>query len=727
MHGKTKKHREYNKRCRTAISNPVLREAIERTATRFSENREKALAGMTDYEQVRDKAREIKERCIAKLDENIRLFEQKVRDAGGNFFFAADSSSACDYIISLLRERNVKSVVKSKSLVTEEIGLNSAIAKAGMRVVETDLGEWIVQLRGEKPSHLIAPAIHLTAEEIAKTFGEVEGRQLSSDPKELVNVARKRLREEFINAGAGITGANFLLSETGTLVIISNEGNARLVSSLPSLHIAVVGMEKVINNMEEAVPLIKLLTKSATGQALTSYVSFITGPSRTADIELNLTLGAHGPEEVHVVLLDNGRSKLAKDKEFSEALCCLRCGACLNVCPVFKAIGGHVFGSTYMGGIGAILTYFLEAPREARELIFSCTGCSACADVCPVKINIPELLLKLREKLADGGDLGWFKKLFFREIMTDRNRFENAMRLAALSASPFKDNENTIRHLPLFFSGMTQFRTLPAIASVSFRKRFEKIKQVGDAGEVIFFPGCLIEFVYPHIGEKIIKLLNSRGIRVAFPEGLLCCGYPLIASGDISTARQIAINNIKLLSQSSGKIITACPTCLEALSKKYSELFSSEKAPEKGIEKEAIEMIAERGIDITQYLVNDLGFKTNAKLNHTITYHDPCHMSRKLHITDEPRKIIKSFNSADFIEMDNACECCGAAGSFALEYPAAAEAILDKKLKTIEATGAELVITTCPGCIMQIQGGLKKAEKDTKVMHLIELIDQFTN
>lgn len=712
----SKKRKQYNEECRRAINNRILQEALKRTTERFCENREKAFSDFKDLDSAREKARNIKEKSINELKENINLFKKNFENAGGKLFFAENSSSACKYITNLLKKYGISKVVKSKSLATEEIGLNEALYANGIKAVETDLGEWIIQLRGEKPSHLIVPAMHLTKEEIARTFEKVENRNLPDDPDELVKVARKHLRNEFIEAKAGITGSNFLIADTGTLVILSNEGNARLCSSLPAIHIAVVGMEKIIKTMDESVSLIKLLTRNATGQNITSYISYITGPSRTADIELNLTLGAHGPEEVHIVLLDNGRSQLLEDEDFREILYCIRCGACLNVCPVFRAIGGHIFGSTYMGGIGTLLTYFLSNTDDAQTLAFSCTGCGECSDVCPVKIDIPELLLKLRNRYAEKGKLPFFKKIFFKKIMKNRELFEKAIKAASISSSLFKDKDDTLRHLPLFFSKMTEFRTLPTIAKVSFKERYKKMTQIGNE-EAIFFPGCLIEFVYPHIGEKIIHLFNNRGKKIVFPANLNCCGFPLIASGDIETARELAKENIKVLKDYSLPIITACPTCFEALSKKYLEIIPKGNS----IYDDALK-IADKCIDISQYLINVLGYKAENKSVNKITYHTPCHMKKNQDALKASAEIVKEVNSENFVEMINSNYCCGAAGSFAIEFPPLSGAILEKKIEAIEKSGANVVVTSCPGCLMQIDGRIKKLRKKIEVKHLVEIL-----
>src|SRR5690606_15736312 len=272
----------------------------------------------------------------------------------------------------------VKLAVKSKSMATEEIRLNPALEARGIRVVETDLGEWIVQLAGDHPSHLIAPAIHITREQVAELFSKETGQEVSPEVQALVGVARQRLRQAFIDADMGITGANAAIAETGTIAIVTNEGNDRLVATLPPVHVAVLGVEKIVPTIDDVAAMLKLLPRSGTAQKITSYVSFITGPSRTADIELVTAMGVHGPKEVHIVLLDNGRLAAREDPELVDTLYCIRCGACSNVCPPYQVVGGHLFGHIYTGPIGLPLTalhHGLDAAADPQSLCVSCNAC----------------------------------------------------------------------------------------------------------------------------------------------------------------------------------------------------------------------------------------------------------------------------------------------------------------------------------------------------------------
>ena len=727
MSSHKKRHKEYIKKASKAVKDDSQRLAIDRTTSRFKENRDNALKELKNFEDLRLEARKIREKICDNLFENIKKFTLEFERVGGKVIKADDSAEATDFIIDLAKKKNIDLVVKSKSITTDEIDLNSKLDGAGIKVVETDLGEWIIQLKGQKPSHIIAPAIHVTCEEIAELFSKITGKKLPADPPALVEVARNELRNYFCNAGMGITGANFLISETGTIVLVSNEGNARLVSGFPPVHVAIAGIDKFITSMEEAAKLLKLLTISATGQKISTYVSFITGPSRTADIELNITLGAHGPKEVYLIVLDNGRRRIYEDKDFREALYCIRCGACLNVCPVYKEIGGHVFSHVYMGGIGAVLTAFLSGFENAREMAFSCTGCKACSEVCPVMIDIPRLLLKLRERIVHKEGLPWVKKIIFRKIMKDRKLFHKSVKALASAQKPFvskTDGEPAIRHLPLLFSRLTKFRTLPPLADEPLRETLKKnlatvIKN--PKFTVAFFAGCLIDFIYPNIGESILKVLADQNIETRFPFEQTCCGIPLVYSGDTQTAKEIALQNIEALKKYDF-IITGCATCLEALRKEYPLLLNDNFE----LKAEA-ESLAGRAYDFSEFLVKVLNYKPDGKLKSKVTYHDSCHLHRGLEITEEPRDLLKGIEGLDFTEMEFPCHCCGAGGTFAFEYAEISEAILKRKLESIRKTKATIVATACPGCIMQIKGGLDKAGEKIKVKHIAEILNSSKN
>src|SRR5690349_9811199 len=363
-------------------------------------------ARFKDWQAARRKCQEIKREAINHLDKYLLQFEEKVIARGGHVFWAEDAEQACSYVTRLAARLGVHNVVKSKSMVTEEIHLSPALEKLGIRVWETDLGEFIVQLRNEPPYHIVTPAMHLNRQQIRDLFREKLGEDIAdADPQKLVALARRKLREAFFAAEMGISGANFLVADSGAIAISTNEGNGRLSTSLPRIHVAVVGIEKVVPRLEDLATLWPVLATSGTGQPITTYSTMIAGPKRADEPD--------GPEEFHVVLVDNGRSKLLAHPEEREVLHCIRCGACLNICPVYRHIGGHTYGTTYPGPIGSVLTPHLRGP-QFEHLSFATSLCGACTTVCPVKIDLHHHLLHNRRDFMRAGHGKTGERLQFR-------------------------------------------------------------------------------------------------------------------------------------------------------------------------------------------------------------------------------------------------------------------------------------------------------------------------
>ncbi len=376
----------FHRRIESALRDAQLQQALRHTLSSFEPARRQAWATLPNPAQVRAQANAIRARTIANLDHYLHQFTERVSARGGKVYFARTAEDACRYVVELARQHGVRLVAKSKSMVSEEIELNARLEQEGIRVVETDLGEYIVQLAGERPSHIITPAIHKRRQEIAQILHQHLGMPLTDDIAVMTATARDALREVFLQADIGITGVNFGIAETGTLVFVSNEGNARMVSTLPRLHVALMGVERLVPTWEECELLLRVLARSATGQKLTVYTSFVSGPKLPGEWD--------GPEELHVVIVDNGRLRW-RGTPMEQALYCIRCGACLNVCPVYKAIGGHAYQSVYPGPIGSLVTPMLWG-KERADLAYASTLCGACSEVCPVGIPIHDLLVRWR-------------------------------------------------------------------------------------------------------------------------------------------------------------------------------------------------------------------------------------------------------------------------------------------------------------------------------------------
>ncbi len=377
----------------TALQDLALRQALRKAMDLFIMGR---AIGVSDIplEVWREKASDIRTRVLNDLPIYLESFCANATKAGAVVHRAKDSYSAKDTVFQILKERGAKRIIKSKSMVTEEIGLNEYLLRRGMDVVETDLGEYIVQLAGDVPSHIIAPALHMDRQQIGRLFEQKLGIRYTENVQELIGIAREKLRAEFFNADAGISGANLAVSDRGSLVIFTNEGNARIVTTLPPLHVAVLSIEKIIPSLSDLPTFIRLLPRSAGGQTITSYMSVITGTRKPGE--------QTGAKELHIVLVDNGRSEILAG-EFREILKCIRCSACLNVCPVYRMVGGHAYGSTYPGPMGVVLTALLNGMDRAHPLLDATTLCGACAEVCPVKVPLPKLLAALREKRVRDG------------------------------------------------------------------------------------------------------------------------------------------------------------------------------------------------------------------------------------------------------------------------------------------------------------------------------------
>lgn len=464
--------RSFEERSAAALHDLPLRGALDLATERFMAGRAAAFRDLPGAEEFRQRARAIKEDVLANLDRYLHELAESVRKRGGVVHWAADGAEARAIVLAVAKERGVKTVVKSKSMTTEEIDLNDALEQAGMRPVETDLGEWIIQLAREKPSHIVAPAIHKTRYQVAEIISREVNRSLPADIELLTAVAREQLRREFLQADMGISGVNFAIAETGTLALITNEGNGRMVTTLPPVHVAIMGMEKVVPTLDDLMVFLEILARSTTGQKASSYVSLITGARREDELD--------GPREFHLVILDNGRSRYL-GTPFREALCCLRCGACLNVCPVYRQVGGHAYGSTYPGPIGIIVTSMLGGPGGSRELAAASTLCGACQDACPVGIDIPRMLLELRreavcEREARTGERAAFHVL--AAILSRPRLYRLAGVLGRMVQRPFV-KAGRIGRLPFALSRWTRSRDFPPLASRPFSARWRALGRRG--------------------------------------------------------------------------------------------------------------------------------------------------------------------------------------------------------------------------------------------------------
>jgi len=452
-----------------ALANANLQIALGRLGDTLGQRNKDAFALMPGSDDVRERARAIKDATLAELDRHLRTLDDSVTRLGGQVHYADDGGEACRIILDIIRRRGATRVVKSKSMTSEEIHLNAALEGAGVEVVETDFGEYIIQVAGHRPSHLVAPAVHLTVGDVAEILSTVSDEPLPADAGLLAAFARRKLRDSFAAAEVGITGANFAVAETGSVVLISNEGNARLTTAMPPVHIAVMGMEKVIPRLADLPVFLKVLARAATGQKMSIYTSVITGPRREGELD--------GPEEFHLVVLDNGRSKILGGP-LRESLFCIRCGACLNACPIYRNVGGHAYGGVYSGPIGAVLTPLYDGLAANHHLPHASSLCGACQAACPVKIAIPQMLIQLREQLHhEPGQLGRLERMAYglwaRSLRSPR-LYRLATWLATRTVGRWKRRSGWLRRLPGALHGWTEHRDFPAPAPERFRDWYEK-------------------------------------------------------------------------------------------------------------------------------------------------------------------------------------------------------------------------------------------------------------
>lgn len=455
-------------RAAIARGDDFLVNAVKFTTDRLRGRKKDSSEALGHWEEWRERGRAIRAHTIAHLDYYLDQFAQNAESRGAHVHFAADTVEAQRIVLEIARKRNAKIVAKSKSMVSEEVHINHVLEDEGLECLETDLGEWIVQLAHETPSHIIIPAIHKTRGQIQVLFEKEGGETLSPDTKVLAGFARRALRRKFQQADIGMTGCNFGIASTGSVVTFSNEGNARMVTTLPKTHIVMMGMERVIPGWDDLEVMTNLLPRSATGQKITVYVSALSGPRKPDEID--------GPEETHIIILDNGRSEQLGDPEFQEVLNCIRCGACLNVCPVYRQVGGHSYGSVYPGPIGAVITPLLQQDKKTwGELAYASTLCGACYEACPVKIPLHDMLVHLRRRYVEQGYTPLPEKLAFKgfgQTFRSQGTYQAAMKAGRWMQLKVLGNavpESDMARAVAPVHGWTKYRTMPSNTGKPFR------------------------------------------------------------------------------------------------------------------------------------------------------------------------------------------------------------------------------------------------------------------
>jgi L-lactate dehydrogenase complex protein LldF len=740
-------HQDFEARLERALADEQMHAALERFAPSWRTSRktvfdfeENEYGPDYSFEHMRSLLRQAKDYAIEHQPELLAQFKAHAHAAGAIIYEARTAEDANRYIYELCRRKDINLVVKSKTMVSEETELNHYLEACNIQAIETDLGEWVAQLAHERPSHMVMPIIHKTRQQVGTLLTEAAGREISHENiVEQVAVIRVEHRKSFLNAGMGISGTNALIAESGTVMMLTNEGNGRLVTSLPPVHVVMAGYDKLIGTFAEAMTQLRLLARSATAQHITSYTTFITGPATPG-------------KEMYIVLVDNGRSEMRADPRFKDALRCIRCAACANICPPYQQVGGHAFGHIYSGAIGLVVTPFhhgIEAGAGPQSL---CVSCNACETVCPVEIPLPGLILDVRRHAVEAKGLPWLKRLIFG-TMTHPRLFDFALRFASIAQFPVTRGSSYMRTRYLDIAGklpgmrslakLTHWRSLPALASKPLRDRAGKQLAVRDTtshGEtkpgvitVCYFAGCMTDRLYPEMGVAVIKVLRACGVEVTFPRKQNCCGLPALNSGDRPDGAAMARQTITMLEQAlqetrADYILSASTSCVVTIVQDYMKLF--EDLQQLGWLQRA-QALAEQVVDFTSFLDRVLlGDGTKLAIGKSdgkgaqviCTYHDSCQSCNCLGLRSEARHIIQDVLGLELREMPQSDVCCGFGGSTSLEHGEVAERLLNNKLNNAESTGATVLIADNPGCLMHLRGGVDASGRRMRVLHLAELM-----
>lgn len=723
--------RPFTDRTRTALDDPDVRTGLTNFQRGWRGGRDDRIAELAaaegrSFDELRTELAEIKDAVRADWDTHLERFIDGATRAGATVSRVATAREANDLILDVMARHGADMLVKGKSMVSEEIGLNHVLEAAGIQAIETDLGEWIIQLAGETPSHLVMPAIHKRKERIAALMERTLGREFPpEDIDRMVKAARTELRGKFIASSAGLSGANALIAESGSVMIVCNEGNNRMSVALPRLHLVTAGIEKLVPTFADAMLQVRLLARSATAQPITVYTNFITGP--------------RPGQEQHILLLDNGRTELAEDPVLAASLRCIRCGACANVCPPYGVVGGHAFGHVYTGAIGLVVTaahHGIDAAAGPQSL---CVSCNACATVCPVEIPLPTQILEVRRRVVASradGNAGRLTRLAVAALR-HRRVVSTLLPVAALLTAPLRDGDVT--RVPAFIGRServaqhVRWRTPPAVAARPARRVLAGTPESTPAPAaaspdaprlvrerplegrtVTLLLQCLSDRLAPAIPVAAARLLRAAGARVIVPEQQHCCGLPAYDAGLHEAARSMLAQTTATF-DGPHDVVTPASSCLAML---------THDGP--ALDPEGTRSIAARSYDLISYLTTGPGRLPAGSLDDgsrtPITVHRFCQASNVLGRGDAIERFVAEVTGAPVIALDEASECCGFGGSTSLRNPGVSEGILARKLDRIDHSGARIVVTDNPGCIIHLRGGIDASGRSVRVLHLAEFL-----
>jgi iron-sulfur cluster protein len=645
---------------------------------------------MADAEALLGRAREIKRTAIDDWNGNLERFMKTARENGAKVHYAGDAEEAVGYVVRIARDRNARVIIKTKSMTGEEIRLTHRLSDEGFEVVETDLGERVVQIAHERPSHLVAPAIHMTVDQIAKILSEFYGKETPRDPEALTSLVRESLHEDFFRGQIGIIGANFAVADSGAVGIVTNEGNARLVTSLPSTLIAIAGREKIVPSLEDAFVLLQALVQSAGARKITSYVTFLAGKSP-------LGFGDPSVGEFHLIVLDNGRSKMREDLAFREALSCIRCGACMDACPTFRLVGGHVFGHIYVGPIGIPWTYFVHDARKAGEIAPLCISCGLCREACPEDIDLPFLIGKVKE--SDVAERG---QLWVNRVMLSYESFVN-LASATSPISNFLMRRGVFRVLLEKAIGLDRRRPLPAFTRHTLQNWNRSRPRKRGPKKVAYFVDTFADRNETSIGKAVVEILEANDCTVEVPRQR-GTGMPAFLYGNAkktSKAAEYNVRSLRGLVEEGFEVVTSEPTANYCLRELYPRLLGTSDAA----------LVAAHSTDVFAYLLQSKPYSLRAsgrEDDRAIAYYNPCH-TRSVYSSSPALEALR--RTGVRVEQVRYNTCCGMAGTFGFKkgvegYDVSME--IGKTLfERIRAMQARVIATESSVCKMHIEHGCK--------------------
>ncbi|MDE2893704.1 MAG: LUD domain-containing protein [Chloroflexota bacterium] len=709
----------FKQRYRRSVSDPELKPRLLAFQRSWRESRDaqvRSLEQRTErsFDELRREFAAVKDSTLERIDDYIAEFRANAEAAGATVVQLSTAEEAVNYIAAVCKSRGIDLVVKSKSMVSEEIELNYELEQRGITAIETDLGEWLLQLAEERPSHLVMPAIHQKRQYVAEILGEELGREFDPDDiPAMVASARDGLRRHYLSAGAGLTGANALIAETGSIVVVTNEGNMRLATSLPDVHFVTAGIEKLIPSWSDAERQLQLLPRSATAQTLSTYTTCITG--------------AQPGKEMHVILLDNGRRAMRDSDVIGDALRCIRCGACANVCPPYQIVGGHTFGHIYTGAIGLVNTTFHHGIEDAAGPQGLCVSCGACQTVCPVDIPLPKQILEIRHRSHESGHAPLWEQIALR-LWARPRLFHHLMGVAA-AGSGLARLVGLVRgdHLRAPLPKRLRWRAIPALPLRSGRTLIKSrapqstLSDSPAAGQTVdLFAQCLADRLMPSAVDSAARLIEAGGAAVNVPESQHCCGLPAFDAGDWDMARRMAEHTIEALEDGEREIVTPAPSCVISMQDHWPRLFADD-----GEWRARAAGVSDRVHDLADWLEGP-GRLPDACLRNgdgtSWTAHRFCQASNRNDAGARIDKLVERLTGETARPLAEPDVCCGFGGLTSLAAPEVGAGILERKLACVAESGCDTLITNNPGCVIHLRAGANAGGANHKTLHYADFL-----